>query len=224
MRANIPREIETEVLLLSGRRCSLCFGLHSDFEPKKGQIAHIDHDSANGAIGNLAFLCLAHHDDYDSSTSQSKGFTISELKIYRDRLHAKVRERVSPEQKLRELLEQNTLEEEVVRDATDRLWALDSSQIGEQCRERLRRLVAATNAFQKVVSEIPTELPDEELDSLLGYEKKKCLISFGLPEDLYGLDGDVCCDDEWLPTVEPFLDEWGRGYLTHKECSELLWE
>jgi len=33
------------------------------------------------------FLCLPHHDEYDSRTSQSKGITISELKQFRNELY-----------------------------------------------------------------------------------------------------------------------------------------
>ena len=36
----------------------------------------------NNQADNLAFLCLEHHDSYDSSTSQSKGFISREVKYY----------------------------------------------------------------------------------------------------------------------------------------------
>jgi hypothetical protein len=55
---------------------------------KQGQIAHLDKDPSNNALDNLAFLCLAHHDQYDSSTRQSKGLTIEEVKHYRTELLA----------------------------------------------------------------------------------------------------------------------------------------
>jgi ribosomal protein L15E len=46
----------------------------------KGQIAHVDHDATNNDPDNLVWLCLDHHDQNDSRTSQSKGLTISELR------------------------------------------------------------------------------------------------------------------------------------------------
>jgi hypothetical protein len=96
-RKPIPQEIITAILLSSGRRCCLCFGLNGDFEQKKGQIAHVDHNSANPDFDNLAFLCLNHHDQYDGKTRQSKGFTVQELKAYRDLLYQEVeRRRNSP--------------------------------------------------------------------------------------------------------------------------------
>lgn len=82
---NTPNEVET--LVSSKRRCCICFGLHRDSNEKKGQIAHLDHDRSNDALDNLAWLCLEHHDDYDSRTSQSKSLQIGEVKRYREELY-----------------------------------------------------------------------------------------------------------------------------------------
>ncbi|MGY1490018.1 hypothetical protein ACW4YW_11435 [Methylobacillus pratensis] len=46
----------------------------------------MDKDSSNDAEDNLAFLCLDCHDRYDSKTSQSKNFTIGEVKGFRAEL------------------------------------------------------------------------------------------------------------------------------------------
>ena len=85
-RASIPPNIETNILVKSGRRCALCFGLEGDGRIKPGQIAHLDKKRENNKENNLAFLCLIHHDQYDGKTSQSKGFTQSETKRYREKL------------------------------------------------------------------------------------------------------------------------------------------
>ncbi len=50
----------------------------------------MDHDASNSDFSNLVFLCLDHHDEFDSRPSQSKGFTIGEVKKYRDRLYQKL--------------------------------------------------------------------------------------------------------------------------------------
>lgn len=92
-RIAIPQDTLTKVLVSSARRCCLCFGLHGDFRQKQGQIAHVDHNSSNPDFDNLAFLCLNHHDQYDSQTRQSKGFTIEELKAYRNLLYQEVERR-----------------------------------------------------------------------------------------------------------------------------------
>jgi hypothetical protein len=89
-RKKIPQSIQDEVITRSGRKCCLCFGINSDRRPKKGQIAHLDQNPENNAIDNLAWLCLEHHDEYDSRTSQSKGLTIGEVKRYREELYEAV--------------------------------------------------------------------------------------------------------------------------------------
>jgi len=94
-RERISKGMESDVLLKSGRRCCLCYGLYRNFEVKRGQVAHINHDSSNSEIDNLAFLCLEHHDLYDSRTSQSKGFSESELRQYRNMLYSYVENRSS---------------------------------------------------------------------------------------------------------------------------------
>ena len=86
----VPKAVETEVLVASRRRCCLCFGLKSDLGEKRGQLAHLDHDRDNNTEGNLAYLCLEHHDRYDSRTSQSKNYTIGEVKRYRKELYTAV--------------------------------------------------------------------------------------------------------------------------------------
>jgi hypothetical protein len=86
-RKSIPSLIEAEVLIQSRRRCALCFGLNMNQEEKSGQLAHIDQNSSNNSFSNLVFLCLDHHDAYDSRSSQSKGYTETELKHYREELY-----------------------------------------------------------------------------------------------------------------------------------------
>lgn len=87
----VPTETQTEVLLQSRRRCCICFGLNRDFDEKKGQIAHLDRNNKNHKFDNLAFMCLEHHDVYDTQTSQSKGWTKDEVKRYRDLLYEHVK-------------------------------------------------------------------------------------------------------------------------------------
>lgn len=79
--------IQAHVLTHSRRRCCICFGLNRDLDVKQGQIAHLDKNRDNHAVDNLAFLCLPHHDQYDSVTSQSKSFRPGEVKVYRDKLY-----------------------------------------------------------------------------------------------------------------------------------------
>ncbi len=89
-RPKIPPATETDLLAKSGRRCAICVALDGNIDVQSGQIAHVDRERANNAIDNLCFLCLRHHDEYDSRTSQSKGITEKELRAYRERLYAEL--------------------------------------------------------------------------------------------------------------------------------------
>jgi hypothetical protein len=94
-RAYTQQEIETELLSRSARRCCFCFGLGGDFGEKKGQIAHVNRKASDSRLDNLAWLCLPHHDEYDSKPSQSKGYTPHELRKYRKELYDEVERRRS---------------------------------------------------------------------------------------------------------------------------------
>lgn len=87
-RKRISSRVETDLLIFSGRRCCICACLEDDTGVKTdGQIAHIDRNPANNNLDNLAYLCLRHHDLYDTIRSQSKGITAGELKRYRNKLY-----------------------------------------------------------------------------------------------------------------------------------------
>ena len=94
-RKNIPDNVVAGVLETSRRRCCICVALRDDISEKKGQIAHLDRDPSHNDPDNLAFLCLEHHDQYDSRPSQSKGFTPEEVKRYRAALPARLAARPS---------------------------------------------------------------------------------------------------------------------------------
>lgn len=82
-RQPVPAEVQTQLLVRSRRRCCLCVYLEDDRRRKRVQIAHIDRDPRNAKSENLVPLCLDHHDEYDSTTSQSKGMLPEELRVYK---------------------------------------------------------------------------------------------------------------------------------------------
>lgn len=95
-RKRTPQQIETAILTQSRRRCCLCWGLRSDAAEQQGQIAHIDHDPSNWLPENLVFLCLSHHNEYDSRMSQAKGLTAGEIREYRDRMYELLKDDTIP--------------------------------------------------------------------------------------------------------------------------------
>lgn len=86
-RKPITDEAQKNVVTRSRRRCCLCFWLEGKDEVQKGQIAHLDRNNENSEEDNLVFLCLQHHDEYDSKTSQSKGLREDEVRHWRDVLY-----------------------------------------------------------------------------------------------------------------------------------------
>src|SRR5262245_496676 len=86
-RKAIPDATQANILLRGRRRCCLCFWLKGEDEVKKGQLAHLDGDNENSAEDNLVFLCLEHHDEYDSIPRLSKGLREQEVRRWRDELY-----------------------------------------------------------------------------------------------------------------------------------------
>lgn len=83
VRKPISEDVVVTVLTECRRRCCVCHVLEFDFRVKDGQIAHLDGDPSNNERDNLAFLCLNHHNEFDSRTSQSRGLRPREIKVYR---------------------------------------------------------------------------------------------------------------------------------------------
>jgi hypothetical protein len=96
-RKAVQPTVLTDTLVSSRRRCAICFGLNRDTSLKSGQVAHLDHDASNNDPPNLAFLCLEHHDIYDSKTRQSKNITKGEVMAFRAELLEALKEAFSNE-------------------------------------------------------------------------------------------------------------------------------
>ncbi len=88
-RQRLTRALEEAVAMASRRRCCLCVYLDNLDEVRHGQIAHLNRDRSDARYENLVFLCLQHHDQYDSRPRQSKGLMEGEVRRYRDLLYAK---------------------------------------------------------------------------------------------------------------------------------------
>ncbi len=82
-RKRVPRGQAAQVLAGCRRRCALCFGLHGDQRTKRGQLAHLDRNPRNSHPDNLVFLCMHHHDEFDSRHTQTRSLLPAELRRYR---------------------------------------------------------------------------------------------------------------------------------------------
>jgi len=86
-RKSITPTVQADVIIKSKRRCALCVGVDENYNERPGQIAHLNGNHADNRFENLVWLCLEHHDRFDSTTSQTKNYTQIEVKTYRDRLY-----------------------------------------------------------------------------------------------------------------------------------------
>lgn len=86
-RKSIPPTVQADVLIKCRRRCALCVGVDGNMSERSGQIAHINGNHADNRFENLVWLCLDHHDRFDSTTSQTKNYTQIEVRNYRDNLY-----------------------------------------------------------------------------------------------------------------------------------------
>lgn len=145
-RKKIPDEVQKEVLTRSRRRCCLCYGLNRDADIKQGQIAHLDQDNSNERPDNLVFLCLAHHDQYDSRTSQSKGFTLEEAKEYRSELYSHVQAMI-----LRNVLAPTTQQ----YSATEEQDALSFHTSSHRLQAAVHELATGQKWLQEINNQIP---------------------------------------------------------------------
>lgn len=148
-RKRIPDFTQAEVLVQSRRRCCVCFGLNRDDQVKKGQIAHLDGNRNNDKIENLAFLCFDHHDEYDTSTSQSKGLTIREVLKYREELH----------------YHYGNWSARLERDALLNFLAFASADLDSMARAAIKAAGMATCFAKKLAVEVLTQ---DEFDSCDG--------------------------------------------------------
>ena len=85
------RTVQHAILTKSRRRCAFCYYYEDDGREKEGQIAHIDRNHSNNSEDNLVFLCLKHHNKYDSTTSQSKGIQPEEARTSKMHLEERVK-------------------------------------------------------------------------------------------------------------------------------------
>lgn len=134
-RLRLPASIETEILILSHRRCCLCFYLSKICDVQKGQIAHLNGNPSDNRLENLVWLCLNHHDEFDSKTSQSKGLTQGEVREWRDRLYKEIVDFVPSPTNFRvsnksysEIIQGNTSDLETL----DRPWRFSFYQRADQ--------------------------------------------------------------------------------------------
>jgi hypothetical protein len=230
-RPKIPPQIEAAVLLKSGRRCCFCFGLHRDLAIKKGQIAHVDHDRTNNDEKNLAFLCFDHHDEYDSTTRQSKGLTQLEVVTYRQRLYEALAVQEPLESRSVRIIASNLEAEEEVLDVIDRyleVGGVSPDVLSTEVYSRLQQIVRYNEAllsFYEQIEQIDDNIGDEGQEQLVIREEERLRRAFGLPEGMWEAEAQEELDEVWLEDiVERLIQTWVYGHADYSTCTDLLVE
>ena len=223
-RRSLPTATEVEVLTQSARRCALCFGLDKDSSEKQGQIAHLDKDRDNHAITNLVFLCLNHHDRYDGTSSQSKGYRKSEVVHYRTRLYESV---VKLETRESRFQRESSLADErcqKVLNVIDRFYALKNSLPVIE-HGIMARVKAVHDYISAIVDfEMPSIFSDDQYDSMYEGHSKQIKINLSIPDGVYGLGPEGHLDDGWVDRVEHILNLWISGEASYDDCTDLVFE
>ncbi|MEI7145473.1 hypothetical protein WCT84_17965 [Pectobacterium brasiliense] len=92
-RKRISPVTQADVVIKSKRRCPLCVFIDGNETERPGQIAHLNGDNTDDRFENLVWLCLEHHDKFDSTTRQTKNYTEIEVRTYRNKLYEKYEDR-----------------------------------------------------------------------------------------------------------------------------------
>jgi hypothetical protein len=225
-RSKIPPETQAEVLLSCARRCCLCFGLQGDVALKKGQIAHLNQDRTLNEGANLVYLCLEHHDEFDSATSQSKGLTRSELVTYRRRLHEYVQTSLSPASTSKEVVASSIEQEDAVLDTIERYWKASStspSTLASEIKLRMQRIRDYHRLAEEELDKPSPNISESEKNKLWEFSSKRFREALGLPEGIWGLLPDGIISEKKFRTFDVLADGWSQGLLSYKECDDLFW-
>lgn len=228
MRKKISARIEKDILVNSGRRCCICFGLHKDFSVKHGQIAHIDRDPKNNAVENLVFLCLDHHNEYDSRFKQTKGFTAQEVINYRNSLLEKVHRDIKTEDLYKEELDIEAKKADQVLSIIEKYQSIGSFKssiiIKDEILGRFRKICECSKRVSEMIDQLAEKgLSDDEIGEQCDMYEKDLIATFGIPNNIWGISSGCGSDAEWLAWVEDIINIWAEGKCSFGDCRELLW-
>ena len=205
-RKHISSDNQAEVLVRSGRRCCICFGLHQKFDVVQGQIAHLDRNNENDSLENLVFLCLSCHDLYDSKNSQSKGLIPKEVKNYRDRLYKEVERRRSTINSSVDELELDSDSDEIVIIIAD--FHEQSVRSSFDVAGRIRHALASDLArfdlphVRVVQANCSFKLGEDDAAKKFGREHKATLVIWGHYDDFGVFPHFTVIQDKYL-TILP---------------------
>jgi len=225
-RPSIPTVTQTKLLTQSKRRCCLCFGLKADIEVKEGQIAHLDRNASNNHLENLAWLCLPHHDDYDSIRRQTKRLTPDEVKLYRLQLY----EQLSKAPFTSSILDVANEYEEESDPALNVIYRyssadhLTSKVIAAEITTRIEQMYEFSRLNETELRALDDlNLPEDGFDARCWEIHHRVREHMGLPLGIYGLGGEEPLTSKWRRSARRLAKKWIAGELSYEQCKDVLW-
>jgi hypothetical protein len=203
----------------------LCFGLKADLKVKAGQIAHLDHNPSNNNLDNLAWLCLFHHDEYDSIHRQAKGITLEEAKLYRVKLYSKLSV-LLPEDAGDKKAPSDRIESDRVLEILDRYSQaaeVVTTEITHEILTRIDLIQQFTLLDEEVTESLAKQgVVDKHGDAHYGKLEKLVERKMKFPDAVWMLQTASHLWPSWKEEVEDLAKRWIRGMLTDDEHADLF--
>lgn len=225
-RPTIPTATQTNLLTQCRRRCCLCFGLEADIEEKNGQIAHLDRNPSNNKLDNLAWLCLPHHDQYDSVRRQTKRFTPEEVKSYRAQLCAQLSLLMSKNFGQNDE-QSDEIESDPALEVLHRYSDADKAAtkvITAEILTRIEQIYQFGYAYDAVLDAMEKEsLTDVQAELRYEDATKGIREKLKMPDGIWGLHSDGPFPSSWKKAAERLAKRWINGLLSYEECINIFW-
>jgi hypothetical protein len=204
----------------------LCFGLKADIEQKDGQIAHLDRNRSNTRLDNLAWLCLPHHDDYDSIRRQTKRWTAEEAKFYRSKLYEQLSKYpFSSSPALDEPIDFDE-ESDLALSVIVRYSSADkvtSKVIAAEILTRIEQIYQFYRVQEAEFKSLNRINTSDDLDSHYWDIHFRVREQFTLPSGIYGLWPDEQPTARWLRSARRLAKKWIAGELSYEQCKDVIW-
>jgi hypothetical protein len=223
-RLTIPTGTQTALLTQSRRRCCLCFGLKGDIEVKHGQIAHLDRNPANHSLGNLVWLCLPHHDEYDSIRRQTKRITADEVKVYRHQLY----EQLAKPPFAADAMDEPTDfydDSDIALSVIHRYANADVQTRKVIAAEILTRIEQIYRFYRLQEAEMQSldRLSEDQVDGNAWEIHQRLREQLGLPPGIHALGAEGPLTPRWFKSARRLAKKWIAGELSYEQCRDVLW-
>jgi hypothetical protein len=169
---------------------------------------------------------LDHHNEYDSKSRQSKGFTILEVLTYKNALYDKVHRELKEEEIYKEELDLEIQKSDEVIYTIERYQSINGKSsiiIKDEVVGRFHKICECFNRMYEIKDDLmKRKLSEEELAKRCDETEDQLITSFGIPSNIWDISGEVPLHADWIEWADEIIDRWSRGKCSYDDCSELL--